>query len=114
MRILIGALTLVTLTGCSTPGDLKSGKPSISAASSKAPKKYALCVMPKWQDARTGATMSETETGYRLIVATDTTADELLEVNRSQTGSNVVLYQRLSWAPGYGRAAIEKAVRDCL
>jgi len=58
--------------------------------------------------------MTETSTGYRLIVATDSTAEELLEVNRSSNGSSVALYQRLSWAPGYGRSAIEKAVRDCL
>jgi len=114
MRILIAAVAVAVLAGCTTPGDLKSGKATISASSNKAPKQYALCVMPKWQDARSGATMTETSTGYRLIVATDSTAEELLEVNRSSNGSSVALYQRLSWAPGYGRSAIEKAVRDCL
>ncbi|WP_122300171.1 hypothetical protein [Pseudomonas syringae] len=114
MRILIAAAAVVMLAGCTTPADLKGGKATISATSSKAPKQYSLCVMPKWQDARSGATMTETENGYRLIVATDSTAEELLEVNRSASGSTVALYQRLSWAPGYGRASIEKAVRDCL
>lgn len=114
MRILIAAVAVAMLAGCTTPGDLKAGKATISASSSKTPKQYALCVMPKWQDARSGATMTETSTGYRLIVATDSTAEELLEVNRSSNGSSVALYQRLSWAPGYGRSAIEKAVRDCL
>ncbi len=114
MRILIAAVAVAMLTGCTTPGDLKAGKATISASSRKAPKQYALCVMPKWQDARSGATMTETASGYRLIVATDSTAEELLEVNRSPKGSSVALYQRLSWAPGYGRSDIEKAVRDCL
>ena len=114
MRIVIAVVAMAMLAGCTTPGDLKSGKATISALSSKAPKQYALCVMPKWQDARSGATMTETENGYRLIVATDSTAEELLEVNRSSNGSSVALYQRLSWGPGYGRSAIEKAVRDCL
>lgn len=114
MRKLIGSIMLVLLVGCSSPGDLKSGKATISALSSKTPKQYALCVMPKWQDARSGATMTETASGYRLIVATDSTAEELLEVNKASNGSSVALYQRLSWAPGYGRSAIEKAVRDCL
>lgn len=107
-------ITIVMLAGCTTPGDLRGGKATISASSSKAPKQYALCVMPKWQDARSGATMTETASGYRLIVATDSTAEELLEVNRASSGSTVALYQRLSWAPGYGRSAIETAVRDCL
>lgn len=116
MRILIAAVAVAVamLAGCTTPGDLKGGKATISGSSSKAPKQYALCVMPKWQDARSDATMTETATGYRLIVATDSTAEELLEVNGSSSGSRVALYQRLSWAPGYGRSAIEKAVRDCL
>ena len=114
MRILIAAVAVAMLAGCTTPGDLKSGKATISASSTKTPRQYAFCVMPKWQDARSGATMAETENGYRLIVSTDTTAEELLEVNRSSSGSRVELYQRLSWAPGYGRASIEKAVRDCL
>jgi outer membrane biogenesis lipoprotein LolB len=114
MRLLISALAVALLAGCSTPSDLKSGGATITATTAKQPKQYALCVMPKWQDARSGASMSETEKGYRLLVSTNTTAEELLEVNQSSGGSNVALYQRLSWAPGYGRAAIEKAVRDCL
>lgn len=114
MRILIGALAVALLAGCTTPGDLRSGKPSITGVTTKQPKQYALCVMPKWQEARSGATMSETETGFRLIVATNATTEELLDVNASKSGSAVALYQRLAWAPGYGRSAIEKAVRDCL
>lgn len=114
MRIMIGVLALAVLAGCTTPGDLRSGKPSISGVTSKQPKQYALCVMPKWQEARSGATLSETQTGYRLIVATNATTEELLDVTASKTGSTVALYQRLAWAPGYGRAAIEEAVRDCL
>lgn len=114
MRILIAAVAVVVLAGCTTPGDLKAGKATISASSSKAPKQYALCVFPRWQDARSGATMSETERGYRLTVSTDMTTDELLEINKSASGSSVSLYQRLAWAPGVGRAAIERSVRDCL
>ncbi|XCY77399.1 hypothetical protein QLG25_13845 [Pseudomonas sp. CBR-F] len=112
--VFVVSIGAVLLAGCTTPGDLQGGSPTINASSNKAPKQYALCVMPKWQDARSGATMTETSTGYRLIVATDSTTEELLEVNRSPNGSSVALYQRLSWAPGYGRSAIEKAVRDCL
>jgi hypothetical protein len=58
--------------------------------------------------------MSETENGYRLIVATDISADEVLEVISIGSGSNVSLYQRMPWAKMVGRGAIEDAVRDCL
>lgn len=114
MRILIAAVAVAMLAGCSTPGDLKKGEASIKASTSKSPKQYALCVFPRWQDARSGAAMSETERGYRLTVSTDMTTDELLEINKSASGSSVSLYQRLAWAPGVGRAAIERSVRDCL
>ncbi|WP_288074424.1 hypothetical protein [Pseudomonas sp.] len=116
MRILLASVMAVSvlMAGCSTPGDLKKGEASIRASTSKPPKQYALCVFPRWQDARSGATMSETERGYRLTVSTDMTTDELLEINKSASGSSVSLYQRLAWAPGVGRAAIERSVRDCL
>nr|WP_150643754.1 lipoprotein [Pseudomonas fluorescens] len=114
MRILIGAVAVAMLAGCSTPSDLKSGKSTISASTAKTPKQYALCVLPRWQDARSGASMSETTSGYRLLVGNDMTTDELLEVNRSASGSSVALYQRMAWSPGYGRSEIERSVRDCL
>ncbi|WP_330208967.1 lipoprotein [Pseudomonas sp. Z13] len=114
MRILIAAVAVVMLAGCSTPNDLKSNKPTISSSSSKAPKQYALCVFPKWQEERSTSTMSETEDGYRLIVATDMMTDEVLEIVKSGNGSRVALYQRMPWAKMVGRGAIEDAVRRCL
>lgn len=114
MKLIVGALALVLLTGCSTPGDLKKNDPTISAVSNKSPKQYALCVFPKWQDERSTSTMSETESGYRLIVATDMTTDEVLEVAGSGKGSKVALYQRMPWSKMLGRGAIEDAVRKCL
>jgi len=114
MRILIGALAVALLAGCSTPGDLKKNDPTISATSDKSPKKYALCVFPRWQEERSTSTMSETENGYRLIVATDMMTDEVLEVSNAGKGSKVALYQRMPWSKMLGRGAIEDAVRKCL
>lgn len=114
MRILISMLGLVLLAGCVSPGDLESNDPSISAVTTKDPKRYALCVFPKWQDARSDVSMSETENGYRLIAASNNMTDELLSIRRTSKGSSVALYQRMAWAPGYGRADFERAVRSCL
>lgn len=114
MRILIGLVAAMLLAGCSTPGDLKASDPTISTTTTKAPKQYALCVFPRWQDARSGGSMSETESGYRLLIANDMNTDELLEINKSKSGSRVALYERLAWAPGYGRSEIKMAVKDCL
>lgn len=114
MRILIGTLGLALLAGCVTTADLESNEPSISAASTKDPKKYALCVFPKWQAARTESSMVETENGYRLWVANSSMADELLDITRSPTGSSVALRQRMPWSAMPGRTAVENAVRSCL
>ncbi|MFJ2362444.1 hypothetical protein ACIPIN_01790 [Pseudomonas sp. NPDC087697] len=114
MKLLVGALAVAMLAGCSTPGDLMKNDPTISASSNKAPKQYALCVLPKWQEERSTSTMSETESGYRLIVATDMMTDEVLEIGSSGKGSKVALYQRMPWSKMVGRGAIEDAVRRCL
>ena len=114
MRILIGALALGLLAGCVSPGDLKAKKPTLSAASKKEPKHYALCVLPRWQDARSATSMSETVSGYRLVIGEFQLADELLEINTTSSGSRVDFFQRVAWMPGVGRTAIEAAVRECL
>lgn len=114
MRILIGAMWLALLAGCVSPSDLKGNSPTTNAVTKKSPKEYVLCVFPQWQDARSEATMSETQNGYRLVIGAMNLTDELLEVSKTGTGSSVVFYQRVPWMPGVGRSAIEAAVKSCL
>lgn len=114
MRILIGALAVALLAGCVGPGDLARNDPSLAATTAKDPKRYALCVFPKWQDARTDASMSETENGYRLLIASNNMADEMLDIVKTAKGSSVVLHQRMAWSMMPGRSAVESAVRSCL
>jgi len=114
MRILIAALGVALLAGCVSPSDLRTNIPTVNTTTKKEPKQYALCVFPKWQDARSEATMSETENGYRLVIGAVQLTDELLEVKKTSAGSSVVFYQRLAWMPGMGRSAVESAVKSCL
>lgn len=114
MRVLIGALGMALLAGCVSPADLERNEPSINAVTKKDPKQYAFCVFPKWQAARTESSMVETENGYRLWVANGGMADELLDVAKTQTGSSVVLRQRMAWSAMPGRTGVERAVRSCL
>ncbi|KAF2395375.1 hypothetical protein FX983_03359 [Pseudomonas frederiksbergensis] len=114
MRILIGAVAVMLLAGCVSPSDLRNNTPTVSATTTKDPKTYALCVFPRWQDARSEATMSETENGYRLVIGAMQLTDELLEIRKAAAGSSVSFYQRVAWMPGVGRTAIEAAVRNCL
>ncbi|MGH8447864.1 hypothetical protein [Pseudomonas sp.] len=114
MKLFIGGLALVVLAGCVSPSDLKSSAPTTTATTKKSPRQYALCVFPKWQDARSEAVMSETESGYRLVIGAMKLTDELLEVKQTSNGSSVAFYQRVAWMPGVGRTAIEGAVKTCL
>jgi len=114
MRILIAAVAAVVLAGCVSPGDLERNDPSIKAATNKDPKAYALCVFPKWQSSRTDSSMVETESGYRLWVASNNMADELLDIKKTSTGSSVMLRQRMAWSAMPGRSGVESAARSCL
>ena len=114
MKRFFTAIIVLMLAGCVSPSDLKTNKPTLSSVTSKEPKQYALCVQPRWQDARSEASMSETESGYRLVVGEFQLTDELLEVQKMSSGSKVDFFQRVAWMPGVGRTAIESAVRECL
>lgn len=114
MRVLMGALALAMLAGCVSPSDLASNEPSIQTSTKKDPKQYALCVFPKWQSSRTDSSMVETESGYRLWVASNSMADELLDIKRTSSGSSIALRQRMAWSAMPGRSGIEAAVKSCL
>lgn len=114
MRILIAAVAMVVLAGCVSPADLELNKPTISATTAKEPKRYALCVFPRWQSIRTDSAMAETESGYRLWAASNNLTDELLDVTKTSSGSSVVLRQRMPWSAMWGRSGMEQAVRSCL
>lgn len=114
MRIVMAIMGLVLLAGCVSPADLERNEPTITAKTSKDPKRYALCVFPKWQAARTDSAMAETEDGYRLWVSSNSMTDELLDIIAVPGGSSVVLRQRMPWSAMLGRSAIENSVRQCL
>ena len=114
MRFLVVASTVAILSGCVSPGDVETNAPTIKQVTSKDPRSYAICVLPKWQDARRDASMNETVNGYRLLVASNYMTDEVLDVEHVTNGSQVTLRQRMPWSAMPGRTAIESAVRSCL
>lgn len=115
MKKITVVLAAIVLAACTTPGDLLTSQPTIAATSDKDPRTYALCVLPQWQEHDAGVTMSETISGYRLIsyVQSVGQTNELLEVLRTEAGSEVRLYQRM---PGVtiGRSRITASVKSCL
>lgn len=115
MRILIGALAVALLAGCTTPSDLLAGKPELRVWSTKAPKEIAVCVFPAWQDYRASSVISETVNGYRIVAGSghNGQTDDLLDIEKAKTGSAVALYQRAAWSQ-IGRDGIRDALNKCL
>ncbi|WP_122603924.1 hypothetical protein [Pseudomonas viridiflava] len=115
MRILIGALALALLAGCSTPSDLMAEKPQLTATSTKAPKAIALCVYPAWQDYRSSSVMSETVSGYRIVAGSEMNrqTDDVLNIEKAGSGSIAKLYQRVAWSQ-IGRGVLRDSLNRCL
>jgi len=115
MRKILTALALIALTGCTSPGDLLKGDPSVSRETSKDPKSVALCAYPDWQEYQSTATMSETTDGYRLVSGSDMNGqtNDVLDIKRSATGSTVKLYQRMAWQQ-VGRSKVTESLNRCL
>lgn len=110
-RMVMGAVGLALLAGCSLPASLVPGEPNVSKYSEKPPKDLAACVLPLWQKEVSGTTQTSISNGYRINAPSIITADEILDIVKSKDGSRVSLYQGPPWAKS---AAMRKAVRDCL
>jgi len=90
---------------------LVPGEPNVSEFTTKAPKDYAMCVLPAWQHEVPKTTQSDITNGYRITAPSVVTADEILDVVKSKNGSRVSLYQGPPWAKSN---ALKKSLRDCL
>jgi hypothetical protein len=108
------ATSTLILAGCYSPSALVEKGPVLSASSSKTPKNYALCVFPQWQEHRPDATMSETETGYRIISGNDMNTNEILSISKTASGSSVKFYQRAYLDFGSGKENALRSTKACL
>lgn len=82
MRIWIGSLALALLAGCSLPASLVPGEPNLSKTTTKAPKDYAACLLPLWQQDIPKTTQTSISNGYRIK------APSLVTAERFSTSSN--------------------------
>lgn len=112
--VAIFAASTLLLAGCYSPNSLIQKGPTFSATTAKSPKKYALCVFPQWQESRPDATMSETETGYRLISGNDMNTNEILQIAKNTSGSSVKFYQRAYLDFGSGKEIALRSSKACL
>lgn len=112
MRILVAAMGLALLVGCSSSADLMSSPPEITVTSAKTPKAFALCVFPEWQEHNSNASMSETPTGYRLVSGFAQQTDDVLDIREAKSGSVAKLYQRVAWSQ-IGRGGLRDSLQQC-
>lgn len=112
MKLIMGALAVALLAGCSSPSDLMSEAPAITVSSAKTPKAFALCVFPAWQEHNSNASMSETTTGYRLVNGFAQQTDDVLDISHAKAGSVAKLYQRVAWSQ-IGRGSLRDSIQKC-
>lgn len=112
--VAILAASALLSAGCYSPGTLVQKGPTFSASTGKTPKNYALCVFPQWQESRPDATLSETETGYRLISGNDMNTNEILNISKTASGSAVKFYQRAYLDFGSGKESALRSTKACL
>lgn len=112
MKLIVGALAVALLAGCSSPSDLVASGPSVTVSSAKAPKALALCVFPVWQEHNSNASMSETANGYRIISGFAQQTDDVLDITAAPKGSVAKLYQRVAWSQ-IGRGDLRESLQKC-
>lgn len=92
MRILIGAVAVALLAGCTIQGREGDG-PDLQVATSKTPQEYARCLGPKWLAINPATTSVETEQGYKIAAsATYYGVVSLANIERSAEGSSIKAY----------------------
>ena len=111
MRILIGAMAVMLLAGCSTSG-LEQGAPAFSSQSKKSPQQFARCLAPKWQAFNSSTSSIETESGYKIAAsAAYSGVVALAVVDQVSTGSSVRVFLPMDWA---GTSGWKDAARACI
>ncbi len=111
MRILMGALTLAALAGCTGNGSWRE-QPTLAASSTKAPQEYAACLAPKWQKFSPEVKPVATDTGYQIDVHAPFTASlSQARIDQEGSGSKVTVSLPPEWAESTAWANMAK---DCL
>jgi hypothetical protein len=111
MRMVVAALFMMALVGCTT-SRLQQDTPAYSGVSSKPPQTLARCLSPKWQEFNSSTSSIETETGYKIAASAMYTGTVALAViDQSSTGSTVRVFLPMDWA---GTQGWKDAAKTCI
>ncbi|WP_191486864.1 hypothetical protein [Pseudomonas sp. FEN] len=104
------AIGTLLLAGCaSAPND-----PTLTLQTRKSPAQYASCVVPKLQGSALTPTVSQSQRGYRIVVSSKVSADNVLEAYKAGTGGKVFIYERHLLASNLLPSSFERAAQDCI
>lgn len=101
---------LLALAGCASAPN----SPSLVLDTRKTPAQYAECVFPKWQKEKPGSTLTQSRNQVTIVAEGKVAADQILEVHRATTGSQVSIYLRGPLPGGIGHSRLENSARECL
>ena len=114
LKLIIVEFVAIFLTGCSSPGDIRSTSPNLDLVSQKSSKTVAICIADKWENGGLFATvpvnMRPTTSGYTMSWLNGMGGVGLLvDVDDLGTGSKTQYFQ--GGVIGAGR--FEVAVLNC-
>lgn len=116
MRILIGALAMVLLAGCSSVADIRTKPAVLSLSSVKPAKVVAECIRDGWQSTSiiggsVGGILQQSGESYSVIAPSSESPWHVVDVSPIKTGSSIQYRFYRNWQSPSDK--ITKVVSDC-
>lgn len=115
MRILIGALAVALLAGCSSVSDVRQTTPVLSVSSSNPPQQVAECIRDGWQSIKViggtiGGTVQQTGKSFSVIATVDQPW-HVADITPTSKGSAIQYHFYRSWQSP--PSSVVDVVRSC-
>jgi hypothetical protein len=113
MRTLFAAAWIVTLlTGCTTPGSMRTGVPVLSGTTAKSTSDFAACVSDKWTEKYPTVSMLPRQNGIAIQIGHPGAGlDSLIDIEKREGGSAYKYYERI---PSLTPAFNADGVKNCI
>lgn len=116
MRILLGALVVALLGGCSTVADIRQNSSLVSLASKNSSESVAECIRDGWQTTSViggsvGGVLQKSVDGYAVIAPNAENPWHVVDIKTKGTGSLISYRFYRTWQSP--PAAVPETVRRC-
>lgn len=112
IHLIFTSFSILSISGCSTPYDLKKTHPMISYATSKAAKDVKKCVLDKWRMHQSNVLEEKTNGGWliRFNDTLPTATVAIVTIEESELDTKVNYYHRTNRVKLH---RLEDGVKDC-